>query len=291
MYETGGTTYTPPHKKEGWPWWVKAIIAGVLAVIALIMVLLSHSTVEAGFVGVRYKFGEVMETGITPGWKWHAPFIERIVSVDTREQVYEVNLTAYTADTQTVENVEIALSWAYDMSQLDRIITNIGLGNVESKLLIPNVNSITKNAIGKYKAEGLVQGRSELQESIETELRDMLAPYGINLMAVNVKNIDFEDGFEEAVRLKVEMEQKAQTTRNETALKEEEARQKVIAATAEADAAKVKAEAEAYAIQLIQEQLAKSPEYVELQKIEKWNGEFPQIMGNTVNPFVTLDGE
>lgn len=280
----------PQRRRHSVPMWVLAIIAGVLAFTALILVLISHTTIDAGYVGVRYKFGEVMESGLTPGWKWHAPFIERIEKVDTREQIYEVHLTAYTADTQTVEDVELSIAWSYDMSQLDRIINNIGLGNVESKLLIPNVNSITKNAIGKYKAESLVQGRSELQEGVEDDLREILATYGINLHSVNIKNIDFEDSFEAAVNAKVVMEQKAQEAANETALKREQANQAVVAAQAEADAARVKAEAEAYGIQLIQEQLAASPQYVEFLKIQQWDGHFPSIMGDTINPFVTLDG-
>ncbi len=76
--------------------------------------------------------------------------------------------------------------------------------------------------------------------------------------------------------------------RNETAAKEEEAKQKVIAAQADADSKKLKADADAYAISVIQAELSKSPEYIDLQKIEKWNGVFPQVMGENINPFIAL---
>ena len=49
-------------------------------------------------------------------------------------------------------------------------------------------------------------------------------------------------------------------------------------------------DAEAYAIEAIQEQLRQSPEYIELQGVQKWDGKFPQVMGDGVNPFVMLDG-
>lgn len=264
---------------------------GVLCLLVLFLVLFGHTTVPAGYVGVRYRFGEVKETGIMPGWRWHAPFIDRVEKVITQEQVYESLLTAYTKDTQTVEGIESAVNWSYDTSKLEYIIDNVGLANVESKLLTPQVNSIMKNEVGHYKAEELVQNRGGLQEAVEQQLRESLAPYGINIHALNIKNIDFEDSFEEAVRAKVIAEQKAQETKNKTATIEEESRQAVIKAQAEADAAKVSAEAEAYAIQVIQEQLAQSPNYVELQKVQKWNGVFPEVMGNTVNPFVTIGGE
>ena len=51
-----------------------------------------------------------------------------------------------------------------------------------------------------------------------------------------------------------------------------------------------RSEAEAYSIQVIQEQLSASPEYTQLQMVERWNGEWPQVMGSTVNPFVTIGG-
>lgn len=57
-----------------------------------------------------------------------------------------------------------------------------------------------------------------------------------------------------------------------------------------AEATRAAADAEAYSISVLQEQIAKSPDYIELEKIKKWDGKYPQVMGNDVNPFVTLDG-
>ena len=108
-----------------------------------------------------------------------------------------------------------------------------------------------------------------LQEQVEKELRSSLAKNGITVTAFNIESIDFEDAFEQAVRLKVEAEQQALRAQNETALKEEEAKQRVIAAEAEAESQKIAAEAEAYAIELIQKQLSSSPQYIQLQMVEK----------------------
>lgn len=121
----------------------------------------------------------------------------------------------------------------------------------------------------------------------------------IYVHAFNIKNIDFEDSFEETIRAKVAAEQEALRKQNETVAKEEEAKQLLIAAEAdakakllnaeaEANAKKLDAEAEAYAIEVIQEQLRTSPEYNQLQMIQKWDGKWPTVMGETVNPFVTI---
>lgn len=267
------------------------VVLGVVgALIALALAAGSVTIIPEGHVGVKVQLGRIVQTGLSAGVHMHMPFFESIDRVDTREQMYESTTNAYTRDTQTVEGIESSLNYYYVADQLDSLIRTVGISNVETRLIVPQVNSILKNAIGKFKAEELVQNRSEVQEDVESALREALVPYGIYVSAFNIRNIDFEDGFEDAVRLKVETEQKAQTAQNETVLKEEQARQAIIAAQAEADAVKLAAEAEAYAIRVINEQLAANPAYIELQRIQQWDGHFPQIMGESVNPFVTISG-
>ena len=256
--------------------------------LALVIIFSCGTIIPEGHIGVKTQLGAIVDSDLGAGLHFKVPFIQSISTVDIREQVYETNTPAYTKDTQTVENMQVKLNYQYDQSELSTIIRSIGINNVESKLIVPQVNSVLKNAIGRFKAEDLVQNRSALQEEVESELRKSLAASGIVVTAFNIENIDFEDAFEEVIRAKVAAEQEALRMQNETVAKEEQAKQRVIAAQAEADSQRIQAEAEAYSIELIQKQLQASPEYIELQKVEKWNGEWPQVMGETVNPFVTI---
>jgi Membrane protease subunits, stomatin/prohibitin homologs len=266
----------------------KLIFGGVIAFFVLLIVLSSMTTVSEGSVGVKYRMGRLVDIGLEAGMHFKMPFIEEIERVDVTEQSYEVETSAYTRDTQTIESVMVKLNYVYNRAELKNIIQTVGIGNVESKLIVPQVNSILKNATGQFKAEELVQGRSTLQEKIEKELRESLERSGITVVSFNILNIDFEDAFEQAIRLKVEAEQEALRKKNETLAKREEAAQKIIAAEATAEAQRLEADAEAYAIEKIQEQLKASPEYIELMRVQKWDGKYPQVMGDTVNPFVTL---
>ena len=261
----------------------------ILAVIVLVVIGNSITVVPEGYIGVKYNLGKIRDSSLQPGAHFSIPFIETIEKVDVREHVYETHQPAYTKDTQTVESIYVKVNYVYTSGMIDSLIRTVGVGHVESTLIVPNLNSILKNTIGKYKAEELIQNRSIAQELVEEELREALEPYGVYITAVNLADIDFEDSFEQTIRDKVAAEQEALRVRNETAAKEEEAKQKVIAAQADADSKKLQADADAYAISVIQAELSKSPEYIELQKIEKWNGEFPTVMGNSVNPFIALD--
>ncbi len=267
------------------------VLIGVIVVLVLIILFNSFTVVNEGFIGVKYQFGKIVDSSLSAGLNFHIPFVEEIEQVDTREQIYSVTTDAYTSDTQTVNTLALKVNYYYDGTQLSEIIRTIGINNVETKLLVPNVAKIAKDEIGKVQAEKLVQNRSDVQNSIYVELKETLAPQGIIVTAFAIENLSFDDAFEQSIQAKVIAAQDALKMQNKTAEKEEEAKQQVIAAEAEAESQKIKADAEAYAIQVVQEQIAQSPDYIEYLKISNWNGVLPQAIGTEVNPFIALGGD
>ncbi|MBD5117419.1 MAG: prohibitin family protein [Ruminococcaceae bacterium] len=267
----------------------KYVLIGIILFLLLIILFNSFSIVNEGYIGVKYRFGKIERADMTAGLNMHIPFIEEIVQVDIREQVYAVTTDAYTSDTQSVQDLQLKVNYCYDGTKLSDIIRNIGISNVETKLMVPNVQKIAKDAIGKVKAEQLVQSRADVTAEIQTSLTKILDEYGIIVTAFAIENLNFDSAFEESIQGKVIAEQDALKMENKTKEKQEEAKQVVIAAQAEADSKRIAAEAEAEAIRLIQEQLANSPNYTDYLKIERWNGVLPQVVSDGANPFVALD--
>ena len=276
------------NKKDKGDFKGKIVIIAVIVVVALILIFNSFSVVNEGFIGVEYRFGKIVNSSLTAGLNFHIPFIEEIRPVDIREQVYEVETDAYTSDTQTVDQLKLKLNYCYDGSRLPEIIRSIGVDNVVSKLLVPNVAKISKDEIGKVKAEDLVQNRSTVQNAIYESLKETLEGQGVVVSAFAIENISFDDAFEQSIQAKVIAAQDALKMQNKTAEREEEAKQKVIAAQADADSQKIKADAEAYAIEAVQKQLQNSPNYIDYMKIQNWDGKLPAAVGD-VNPFVAID--
>lgn len=266
-----------------------SIVAIIVVFCLAVLATFSFTVIDEGYIGVKYQFGKIMDTSLSAGLNFKIPFVQSIRTVDTREQMYEMNTTAYTKDTQTVENLQVKLNYFYDKSMISELIRSVGITNVESKLIIPQMQSTMKNAIGQVRAEDLVQNRALVQENIEATLRESLSGSGIVVVSFAMENLDFEDGFEESIRAKVAAEQQALTMQNKTKEKEELARQQVIEAQAEADSEKIKADAQAYAIEVIQRQLTQSPEYIQYQQVQRWDGKLPQVMSDNVNPFVGLN--
>ena len=131
--------------------------------------------------------------------------------------------------------------------------------------------------------------RADVQQTIQQELTNTLAPSGIIVVSFAIENLAFDEAFETSIQAKVIAAQDALKMENKTKEKEEEAKQVVIAAQAKADSTKLEADAQAYAIQAVQKQLETSPNYIDYMKINNWNGQLPQIIGDGVNPFVNLD--
>lgn len=273
-----------PAKKYG-----KIIFIVAIILLLLIVLFNCFSIVNEGYIGVKYRFGKIVQDDLTAGLNFHIPMVEEIVQVDIREQVYAVSTDAYTSDTQTVNELQLKVNYCYDSSMLSNIIRNIGVSNVETKLLVPNVQKIAKDAIGKVKAEQLVQSRADVTAEIQSSLTEILDDYGIVVTAFAIENLSFDSAFEESIQGKVIAEQDALKMENKTKEKEEEAKQVVIAAQAEADSVRIAAEAQADAIALIQAQLQSSPNYIDYLTVERWNGQLPQVVSDGVNPFVALE--
>lgn len=194
----------------------KIAVIAVIAVALIIVLFNCFSIVNEGFIGVKYTFGKITQDNLSPGLNFCIPFIEEIRQVDTREQIYSVTDDAYTSDTQTVQSLQLKLNYRYDSAKLSDIIRNVGIDNVESKLLVQNVAKISKNEIGKVKAEELVQSRADVQQTIQHELTNTLAPSGIIVVSFAIENLAFDEAFETSIQAKVIAAQDALKMENKT---------------------------------------------------------------------------
>jgi len=255
---------------------------------ALIFLFNCFTIVNEGYIGVKYQLGRIVRNDMPPGLQFQIPFIERIDQVEMRNQIYTFEGDAYTRDTQRVNSLRMKLTYRYDPNYMTELIQRVGIMNIEARYLIPHVQKISRDTIGRTNAERLVQSRGDIQFEIQETLTRELADFGIIVTAVAIENIAFEQEFEDSIQRKVIAEQDALRMENVTVMREEEARQVVIAAQASADSVLIEAEAEAQAIALIQAQIAQNQAYIDYLKIIQWNGILPQVIGEGVNPFVVL---
>lgn len=139
--------------------------------------------------------------------------------------------------------------------------------------------------VSKYNSTNLHGHKTEIMENVKTYVVDYFKEYGITITVLGYKEgISFENPeIQNAIDEKYSSEQKLEIQKNENDAALEKAKAEAealkIAAEAEAEVLKIAAEAEAEANKKIAESL--TPELIEKQKLEQWDGTLPQIVSDS----------
>ena len=64
----------------------KIVLFSVLGLFILITILSSFTTINSGEVGLRVRFGKIIDSNLTEGLNFKIPYIERIVKVNIKVQ-------------------------------------------------------------------------------------------------------------------------------------------------------------------------------------------------------------
>ena len=249
----------------------KKVIIPVIAVLAVLIVAInSFVVVEAGHTGVVVTLGAVNEGVLQEGMHLKAPFVQDVVKIDNRIQKLEVKTEAFSKDLQSVDTV-LAINYRVDTSKSYSIYKNIG-ADYENVLVIPAVNEVLKAITATYTAEESVTNRVLISDGLIEGLNEKLNDIGLYVTDVNIIDFDFSDAFITAIEEK-------QVAQQQLLKAETEKQTKITNAEADAEAVKIKADAEAKANETIAKSL--TDQVIENKKIEKWDGELPQVQGGS----------
>ncbi len=253
----------------------KKVVRTVVIVVAVLLAAVivgsnCFTIVDAGHTGVVVTLGKVNEGVLQEGMHAKVPFVQQVVMIDNRIVKLEVDTEAFSKDLQTVETT-LAINYRVDTAKSYSIYKNIG-ANYEDVLVVPAVNEVLKAITAKYTAEESVTNRALISDGLIEGLNEKLNSIGLYVTDVNIINFDFSEAFITAIEEKQVAQQQL--------LKAETEKQTAITnAEAEAETIRIKAEAEAEANKVIRESLTE--EVIEYNKVEKWNGELPQVTGQS----------
>lgn len=285
-----GEVDLPVGKIIGW---------GLFAVFALIGIFGSLFTVDAGQEAVVLTWGKVNPVAVEPGIHVKWPIAQSVVRYDVKTAKYETSAAAASKDLQDVSTT-ITVNYHIAQGSVPTIHNEIG-ADYGTKLIQPMVQDSVKAATAQFTAEELITKRPVVREKIVEGLRARLDSRGIIVEDISITNFAFSAQFTAAIEAKVTADQNAQTELNRLKTVEYQAQQKVAQAQGERDAAIAIAEgqanatllvatAEAEKIRLQNQELAKSPQYVELIKWQRWDGHLPPFMmgGGSSTPIINI---
>ena len=258
----------------------KLIIPAVIVLALIIVGLNCFTVVEAGHTGVVVTLGKVNNVVLQEGIHAKIPFVQEVVKIDNRIVKLEVNTEAFSKDLQTVTTT-LAINYRVDTGKSYSIYKNIG-ASYEDILVVPAVNEVLKAITAQYTAEESVTNRALISDGLVVGLNDKLNNIGLYITDVNIINFDFSEAFINAIEEKQVAQQQL--------LKAETEKQTAITnAEAQAETIRIKAQAEADANRTISESLDEN--VLNYNKIEKWDGKLPQVMGGESGVIIDLPTE
>ena len=303
---------------------IGAIVTGAVLVVALIVFFACMKKVPAGYVGIIYSMdGGVSDEVLTQGWHFVGPTKEvTMYSVGIEQSYLTSGKDGDSSSDDSFEvpssdgkglMVDLTFTYRYDAERVAELFTRFkgqSGKDVRDSFIKPNIISWTKEVTAKYPVtEILGNERANLNIALSEYISQKFAPYGILVENVSLINIDADEETRASVQRKVnaqqelELAQIEQKTANVQAQKDKEvaliaaqqekevasinAEKEKIRAEGEAEAVKIQAAAQAEANKLIADSL--TPELIEREKIEKWNGDVPQVFGGDNLSILPID--
>jgi prohibitin 2 len=256
----------------------RIVAVAITVIIIVILVAESVAIVQAGNRGVVLYLGAVEDRVLGEGLHLIIPFAEQVVQMEVRTQKFQAEASAASKDLQEVQTV-IALNYRIDPQQANKIYQLLGV-NYADRVIAPTIQESVKASVAKFNAEELITKRETAKSVIAEAIRNTLASNNIATQNVFITDFKFSQSFADQIEQKVVAFQKFLTEQNNLKTVQVIANQNVVQAEAAARANVAKADGEAQAINIITQQLRSSPEYLQWQAINRWNGQLPYSLGS-----------
>lgn len=248
-----------------------------LFVVLLAVALLSTFVVvvPVGERGVLMRLGAVQPRALGEGAHLIIPAVETVRTLSVRLQSHLQHSEAATRDLQDV-TMDLAVRWHLPPERVPLVYQRLGdIQAIVRNVLEPAVEDSLKTVVATLNAEELISQRDSLRLRLQTLLAERLAPFDLLVDGIDLVQLDFSQRFRAAVEAKQVAEQDARRASYEA-----------ITAQRQAAARVYRAEGEAKAQELLQATL--TPEVLQHQALERWNGHLPLVMGNDATPMVDV---
>ncbi|MFF4654512.1 prohibitin family protein [Streptomyces sp. NPDC001381] len=198
--------------------------------------------VSAYEVGVPVTFGEV-GTPMTSGIQFKSPFTE-VTSFSTRP----VDLNLYDKDVVEVRSsqggvlyADVTIKWAVVPAKAVELYRLAGTAEgVQARLVLPDSREIIRNVFANHTSEeGYASAREQIGAEIAASVKERLAPRGIDVTAVNLRNVKPSDKLQDQIDKKIQQEQATERSLEAARTAKAEAERKRIEAEGIARANKI----------------------------------------------------
>jgi regulator of protease activity HflC (stomatin/prohibitin superfamily) len=226
-------------------WKLGAVVTGLLGV--TFGVISCVYVVSAYEVGVPVLFGKIGKP-MTSGMQLKSP-LTSVTTFSTRPvdlNMYGDGIVEVRSSQGGVMNVEMTVKWAVAPAKAVELYRLAGSqGAIQERLVAPDSREIIRNVFAKHTSEeGYASARETISSEIDTQIRERLAPRGIDVTTVNLRNVKPSTQLQQQIDKKIQQEQAT-----------ERAVEATRTAKAEAERRRIEAEGIAKANQILEKSL------------------------------------
>ena len=269
----------------------KATILNVGAVfLGLILLILGCSItfVPTGYIGIRTAYGQISGSPVSTGIHFHVPFVENIHKMNCKQQEMVFDKDKIWSETSErtevyAENIVVdyqinAEYGAWIWSNIEEWDTNlVKRTSIESGLKAAFKQYNDTDVTDRSKIEKTA--KEYIQKSLNTKYNNQV----VTVISVTISNINFSDAYNDAIEKKAQakLSAEAQAYENQKTIDQAkaEAEKQRIEAEGKAKAKIIEAEAEAEANKKIADSI--TPEVLQREWIQKWNGKTPSVVSDS----------
>ena len=253
---------------------IGTILVGVL--LAFILASSTLFVVDQRQFAVVYALGEIKEVINEPGLKFKLPApLQNVVFLDRRIQTLD---SPESRPIFTAEKKSLVIDWLvkWRVSDPKQFIRNSGVDtrNLENKLS-PIVQAAVNEEVTKRTVASMLSAeREKVVQGVIKRLADDAQSFGIEVVDVRIKRVDFSANITESVYRRMESERKrvANELRSTGGADSEKIRadadrqREIIVAEAYRDAQKIKGEGDAKASALYAESFGRDPQFAQFYR-------------------------
>jgi regulator of protease activity HflC (stomatin/prohibitin superfamily) len=229
----------------------KKFIGGIIGGILLVWLFFASIVIiDAGEVGVYSFFGKVRDQQISPGFHLVNP-LANVIKMSVRTEEYTMSkaqtegrklgddsIPALTREGLNL-TLDITVLFHLEPNKASDVYRNLGV-NYEEKIIRPEVRSTIREVVAIYDSKDTYsEKRDEVVQKIKTKLDEKLAPRGVTVEDILLRDVTLPPNLATAIQEKLQADQEQQKYDFILQKEKKEADRKRIEAAGQRDSQKI----------------------------------------------------
>lgn len=179
----------------------------IIIVAVLFLALNSVFIVDQRELAMKFRLGEIVETDYEPGIHTKIPFINNVVKFDKRILTLDARPANYLTKEKKNVNVDFFVKWRIqDVATYYKSMSG-GNERVAAERLYTIVNDGLRDEFSKRTIQEVISGeRDEIMKTSTHVANQHVSKFGIQVVDVRVKRIDFSEDISNSVYRRMEAE-------------------------------------------------------------------------------------